>query len=303
MKIKNILISLTCIILILLVGLYNNKIVKYVTPILKDTPVVISPESNNHYLDYDFKFVQNTSDFTPYGYQDLLNIIYTTLNNGWEEITFYCPDEYEECLDDLETISLDNILLTNINNFVNPYNNFINIRTTYDSTGEITIYITKLYSEEKVAVIDNKVNNVIQSIIKNNMSTEERIKKIHNYIIENTTYDVEKNETGVSKYDSNTAYGALIEGHSVCGGYSDAMAIFLNKLNIKNFKIASSDHVWNAVFINNKWLHLDATWDDPVSLDGKEYLLQKYFLIDNQKLKELDSKSHNFNPLVYQEFK
>ena len=38
-------------------------------------------------------------------------------------------------------------------------------------------------------------------------------------------------------YKSNTAYGVLIEGYGTCNGYSDAMAIFLNKMNIINYKI------------------------------------------------------------------
>lgn len=303
MKIRKILVALICITIILAAGIWNKKIINYVSPIFQNNPKVIIPARNEYYRNYDFKFVQNTDNFIPYGYQDLLNIIYTILNNGWKELTFYCPEEYEECTKDLEKISLDNILLTNINNYVHPYNNFTNIKTTYDNTGEITIVITKLYNDDKITTIENKVNEIMSSIIEDNMTLEEKINKIHNYIIDHTSYDIVKNETGISKYDANTAYGTLIEGHSVCGGYSDAMAIFLNKLNVKNFKMASSDHVWNAVFTNNKWLHLDLTWDDPVSQSGEEYLLQKYFLIDDDTLKGLDNESHNYNLLIYQEFK
>lgn len=303
MKIKSIIISLFCVIAILLVWLYNNKIVNFIAPLFKSTPAVITKDANIYRWDYDFKFVQRTDNFTPYGYQDMLNMIYTILNNGYDKITFYCPEEYELCLTDLESISIDNTLLTNINNFVHPYNNFINMKTTYDNTGEITITITKLYTDQKILEINQKVDEILKKIITNDMTDEEKIRKIHNYIIENTTYDVNKNNTGISIYDANTAYGTIIENHSVCGGYSDAMAIFLNKLNIKNYKIASVDHVWNAVYINNKWAHLDLTWDDPVGISGEEYLLQKYFLINNQELQNLDSKSHNFDKYVYQEFK
>ena len=100
------------------------------------------------------------------------------------------------------------------------------------------------------------------------MNQEEKIRAIHDYIINNTEYDVERNETGTSNYDSNTAYGALIQGKAICSGYADAMALFLARFNIPNYKIASGTHVWNAVYINNTWLHLDLTWDDPVSKKG-----------------------------------
>ena len=56
----------------------------------------------------------------------------------------------------------------------------------------------------------------------------------HNYIIENTTYDVERSDNGVINYKSDTAYGPLFEHQAICSGYTDLMAIFLDKFGIKN---------------------------------------------------------------------
>ena len=36
-------------------------------------------------------------------------------------------------------------------------------------------------------------------------------------------------------YKSNTAYGVLTQGFGICSGYSDAMKLFLDKLNIINY--------------------------------------------------------------------
>ena len=136
------------------------------------------------------------------------------------------------------------------------------------------------------------------------MSINDKIKTIHDYIINNTSYDVERNDHGTSEYESNTAYGALIEHQAICSGYADAMAIFLSKFNIENYKIASATHVWNAVKINNTWYHLDLTWDDPVSDQG-EILDHKYFLVTTEELKKTDGElfQHQFDPTVYLEFK
>ena len=87
------------------------------------------------------------------------------------------------------------------------------------------------------------------------------------------------------------------------------MAIFLSKMGYENFKIATTNettgHVWNVVKINEEWLHLDLTWDDPVSSDGKDYLYHKYFLINTEGLKKADenitSKEHEFNLAIYNE--
>ena len=83
------------------------------------------------------------------------------------------------------------------------------------------------------------------------------------------------------------------------------MAVFLDKLNIPNYKISSETHVWNAVYLNGSWLHLDLTWDDPVTTSGKDILSHEYFLItDNELLlKHESSKDHQFDYNIYLEFK
>ena len=126
---------------------------------------------------------------------------------------------------------------------------------------------------------------------------------------------MERNKEDVSKYNSYKAYGPLLEGYATCNGYTDAMALFLTKMGIKNFKVATelmqediSGHVWNAVYLDGKWVHLDLTWDDPVSDDGKDYLQHKYFLISTEELEKADAgevlvKDHLFNSRVYPELK
>lgn len=74
--------------------------------------------------------------------------------------------------------------------------------------------------------------------------------------------------------------------YATCNGYTDLMAIFLTKIGFNNFKVATTPdeisysttgHIWNAVYLNDEWLHIDLTWDDPVSSDGKDYLFHTYF--------------------------
>ena len=75
-------------------------------------------------------------------------------------------------------------------------------------------------------------------------------------------------------------------------------------VDINNYKIASEEHIWNLVYLNNNWLHLDLTWDDPVNENGKDILDYNYYLITTKKLKEIDnSKSHRFNKDFYLELK
>ena len=69
------------------------------------------------------------------------------------------------------------------------------------------------------------------------MDTKEKIKAIHDYIINTTVYDkksadkILKGETVLNNV--HKANGPLFDGMAICGGYSDAMALFLEKLNIE----------------------------------------------------------------------
>ena len=79
------------------------------------------------------------------------------------------------------------------------------------------------------------------------------------------------------------------------------MALFLYKFKVDNYKIASDIHVWNLVKVNNKWLHLDLTWDDPITQDGSDKLQKLFMLIDNKELKNLKVEKHNYNKVIYKE--
>ena len=79
------------------------------------------------------------------------------------------------------------------------------------------------------------------------------------------------------------------------------MAIFLHKFNIDNYKIASNSHIWNLVNIDKKWLHVDLTWDDPITSNGKDKLEKLFLLIDNKKLQSLKVKQHNYDKNIYSE--
>jgi len=96
-------------------------------------------------------------------------------------------------------------------------------------------------------------------------------------------------------------YNLITSGISICGGYSDIIAIYLNTLGIKNYKITSDNHIWNLVELDGVWYHLDATWDDPVASDGNQYLLDNFLLIDTNKLFELDTLEHTFDRSIYME--
>lgn len=256
----------------------------------------------------DYEFVQITNDFSAKNYEHLLNIIYTILDSGNNEYSFYCDDSYKECLDvinDLIVVNEESVL-SDINNYVHPYYTYSNIAIMTNNYGKVTITINKQYSDEEIKYIEEQLNLIETEVTKDLTDNKDKILAVHDYIINNTKYDKNRaNNMNSQKFaDSrtHTAYGLLSEKKSLCGGYSDLISIYIHRLNIKNIRISGNNHVWNLVELDG-WKHLDATWDDPVTNTGEDMLLHDYFLITTDELRNTDEVEHQFNENIYVEAK
>ncbi len=287
--------------------LYREEIVTFIMGNAVQYTNVEVEEANEYKNNFSFEFAYETDDFHVKNRQGILNVIYTVLNNGWDEFTFYCDNEYETCIDDLADISSDQTLLSVINNMVSPYNSYTKLYMTTTTYGKATITIEKLYSDDDITAINEKIESIKSEVIDDDMSDREKIEAFHDYVINNSSYDeeravdIENGNTENSTYNSHKANGPLLEGKALCSGYSDAMKLYLDQLGIPNYKIANDNHIWNLVYIDNQWLHLDLTWDDPVTTDGSNLLLHKFFLVTTEELQELDSTNHTFEASYYPE--
>ena len=297
---KKLLTYLFVLVLLFVVYSKRNDIYNLYMRYFDNVSYSITPlEKNKYYKDDNYKYVKLTDNFVPTNKQDILNIYYTVVNSGMKEFTFYCDDEYVTCLSDVENLVNDQSRISIINNFVHPYNSFSTIETEIDSRGIINLKINHVYSDEMMILINYKVDEIYKNVYKESNSLEDNIKAIHDYIINHTQYDKERADSKIVNYKSDNAYGVLIEGYGLCGGYTDTMALFLDKLNVKNYKVSTNNHTWNRVYINDKWLHLDLTWDDPISEDGKNVLDHNYFLIPTNDLKAIEKNEHNYDASIY----
>ena len=301
---------LTTVLLLVIIGFIfsnYNEIMYFVmrNVVYKETNLI--QENNIYYKKDEFMYVEETNDFTPKNKQEILNIFYTALNGGWDQFTYYCDTTYTNCISDTQDIINDKYILSNINNFVGTYNSYKKILVNMNSLGRVNIIFEKNYSENLIQILSAKVDEIYNNIINDNMSNRDKIKAVHDYIINNTVYDEEKAleiEKGiVNNYNlSNNAYGPLITGKAICSGYTDAMAIFLDKMGITNYKISSERHTWNLVKLDDKWYHLDLTWDDPKVVNENINLLEyNFFLIDSKELEKINTGEHNYDRTVYLE--
>ena len=256
--------------------------VKYLQPDIKQTLV-----DNEYRKNENYQYVKINENFKLNNLDDIKNSIYTFLDAGWDKYILQCNPDYIGCENDFKTFLENETTLSYINGFVHPFNSYNHLDVKIDSSGKIFIEKTNLYTDLEISETSKKVDEIYNKLYDKNKSERENIKTFHDYIIKNTTYD--KNQM--------KAYDILINNKGNCSAYSSAMALFLNKMNIKNYIITSDTHAWNMVYIDNSWKHLDLTWDD-VSIEP----VYTYFLIDSEVLHNNDkSKEHNFDNKIYLE--
>ena len=277
--------------IILLVYIFRNSIIYFVYDKIIYRGSVLS--YNEYFLNNNYEYFKIVDTDKATNKQELLNILYTTIDSGDDSYSFYC--KYSDCVNDVKNIINDEEFLPNINNFVHPYNSFESINVDITTLDRITLTIKKVYSEYEIEFINNYIDSFIRGNITSNMSDYDKIKAFHDYIINLYEYDEKKSNKSYS------AYNLITKGKAICGAYSDLMAIYLNYLGIKNYKISSETHIWNLIYLDGKWYHLDATWDDPVASDGKPHLLHNFFMITTEELLELDNIEHNFDKNMFKE--
>ena len=260
---------------------------------------------NKYFIEDNFNYVNNYKETKLKSKEDLIDYIYYALNAGFDYSERLIGKEYTNYQEDINYLTSNKGKhfkeeVSILNNFVHPFNSSENIKISYGGEYILGITIKKAYTDKEIKELNKIIDKVINEKTTNVMPVREKIKIIHDYIIDNTEYDELKNKNiNDTTYKSQTAYGALVQGYATCNGYADAMAIFLDKINVINYKISNEDHIWNLVYLDGNWYHLDLTWDDPVS----EININRdtYFLITTEELEKLNDGSHEYNKNIYSE--
>ena len=152
-----------------------------------------------------------------------------------------------------------------------------------------TEYYTTAEQEQSVT---ERLGEVMGGLDLGGESTYEKIKAIHDYIVRNVQYDYVHlgNESYRTQY---TAYGALIDGTSVCQGYAVLFYRMCLEAGVDARVISgvalTSDgdepHAWNIAKIEDLYYYVDATWDDPTVEGGDpDRVYYDYFLIGETRM-------------------
>lgn len=129
---------------------------------------------------------------------------------------------------------------------------------------EITVYVC---SEETVENdLQEKIEKICNSIIKEDMTTEQMCRAVYGYVRDNILYVSNSDKTSWQR----AAYNALfVSGSGDCYSYFSASKAFFEYLGIENIDIqrsggyTSDTHFWSLVNIGNEgkdvWYHYDST--------------------------------------------
>ncbi len=205
--------------------------------------------------------------------------IYARLANGMRNMDsqidisdYWISMDNVEILGDYVTVAL----------WMNPDIYYISpeFSMSYDpATGHITT-ISPQYlvtDTKEIASVQNDIRSKIDAIISltdSLMSDEEKLLTIYDSIILNSNYDQTLTKTD--------AKSLLLDGESVCQGYASVFYAVATKLGIPCGFVESDamNHVWNVVYIDGKWYHVDMTWDDNFYKDSTK-VTHLYFLKSN----------------------
>ena len=128
-------------------------------------------------------------------------------------------------------------------------------------------------------------------------SDYEKVVFYHDYVVTHTQYGFLEGEDELLPY---TAAGALLRGTAVCNGYAEALELLLLCSGVDAYMAVGTtdegNHAWNIVNIDDKWYHVDTTWDDPVPDMGKESI-HVYLNVSDSVME----KTHTWNRDAYPE--
>lgn len=191
---------------------------------------------------------------------------------------------YEGDISDLETNLqkvLDQVFALNYMNTSTDSDYLANIVSSFKASYSYTsdhadLTYQFVYRETKAQTysVNAKIAEVLTEMNISEKTTYQKIKLIHDYIVNRNTYDL--------TYQKYTAYNALIEKSSVCQGYALLAYKMLTEAGVPTKIITGYGkgvaHAWNIVKLNGVWYNLDCTWDDPVTDNGEQVLQYDYFL-------------------------
>lgn len=143
---------------------------------------------------------------------------------------------------------------------------------TFKTTAD-GIDIDYLYPEathkEKIAAFYAKTEAILNAVIDPDWSDERKAMELYRWVAEEVNYFTVDYTTA-----DTSAYSAIMQGKSICYGFSDCYNYLLRQAGIRAELLRGyrafdrAEHGWSMVLIDGQWYHCDPTWESGSS-DGQ----------------------------------
>lgn len=193
--------------------------------------------------------------------------------------------------------------------WVDPYNFEFQ---TWEQAGKYKLRIMPKYLLEKEEALEKQetFNQKIDSIVaqaKSKNGTYNKVLFVHDYILENADYDYELIEKEDYSNTGINAYGCLVDGKTICSGYTMAFNAIMKRLGYEcgaefssySMISLSDEHVWNYCNLDGEYYCFDLTWDE-ISEESNvsKYIdyYHSYFAITTKELEAARKTLDNDSP-------
>ncbi len=132
-------------------------------------------------------------------------------------------------------------------------------------------------------------DKIVAKVAAHQRSEYDKALALHDYFVTNSRY----RPSDTPAYNDEL-YNALVRGRGACSGYARAYALLCTRAGLANYlvigKHLGSDHAWNLVRLDGKWVHIDCTFDDPMP-DMGDHAVHAYFAMSDKQI----SVDHSWN--------
>lgn len=140
---------------------------------------------------------------------------------------------------------------------------------------------------EEQDAVNKATQDFLDKYITEGMSDYEKEMAIISFMVENIEYGYSSNASDI--------YGGLVLGKAQCGGYADTLAWLANAAGLNVLSVHGkaegdpnypSEHAWNLIRLDDKWYHVDVTWEDPIGQTsyGIGNLRNKYINLTDEEI-------------------
>lgn len=129
----------------------------------------------------------------------------------------------------------------------------------------------------------NKIYEKAESLTASAKNDTEKVKLIHDWMCRNINYaDNLSSYNGYPYSPLANPFTVFKDKQAVCYGFANLTQLMLQHIGIPCVIVRgnSSSHVWNAVYLDKKWVFTDNTWDENLTTTDK--ISYKYYLMSNE---------------------